>query len=159
MSEQNKSANQQNAAQCSNHKTFILPVRVYYEDTDAGGVVYHSKYINFFERARTELMRQIGYELDELATEEKLIFVVRSINCDYLLPAKFNDELFVSAEIIDAGKTRIQFVQKVMKAGDTQNKSCITLAEGKVTVVSVDAVKFKPKRLPQYILESIKSVI
>jgi acyl-CoA thioester hydrolase len=159
MSEQIRPNNLQGTIQCSNHKTFILPIRVYYEDTDAGGVVYHSKYINFFERARTEFMRQIGYELDQLAEEDKLLFVVRSISCDYLLPAKFNDELFVSAEIIEAGKTRIHFEQKIMKAGDTQNQSCITLAEGKVTVVSVDSEKFKPKRLPPQIMESIKSVI
>ena len=156
MGEQKRSNSQLSAIQCSNNTDFIIPIRVYYEDTDAGGVVYHSKYINFFERARTELMRHIGYELDELAEKEKLLFVVRAISCDYLLPAKFNDELFVSAVIIDAGKTRIQFEQKVMKAGNGDDKSCITLAEGKVTVVSVDAEKFKPKRLPTEIIENIR---
>ena len=156
MGEQKRSNSQLSAIQCSNNTDFKIPIRVYYEDTDAGGVVYHSKYINFFERARTELMRHIGYELDELAEKEKLLFVVRAISCDYLLPAKFNDELFVSAVIIAAGKTRIQFEQKVMKAGNADDKSCITLAEGKVTVVSVDAEKFKPKRLPTEIIENIR---
>jgi acyl-CoA thioester hydrolase len=156
MGEQKRSNSQLSAIQCSNNTNFILPIRVYYEDTDAGGVVYHSKYINFFERARSELMRHIGYELDELAKKEKLLFVVRAISCDYLLPAKFNDELFVSAVIIAAGKTRIQFEQKVMKAGNAEDKNCITLAEGKVTVVSVDAEKFKPKRLPTKIIENIR---
>ena len=61
------------------HRTFILPVRVYYEDTDAGGVVYHSNYINFFERARTEWLRQLGYELDELVRDAQLILVVQSV--------------------------------------------------------------------------------
>ena len=131
----------------------MLPVRVYYEDTDAGGVVYHSKYINYFERARTEFMRQLGYELDELAETERLLFVVRSISCDYLLPAKFNDELFISAEIIEASRTRIHFVQKVMKSMDDE---CITLVQGNILVVSVDADKFKPKRLPIQILENIE---
>ena len=149
---------------CSTHKTFILPVRVYYEDTDAGGVVYHSNYINFFERARTEWLRQLGYELDELAKEEHLIFVVRALTCEYLLPAVFNDELFVSADIIGIGKTSIIFEQKVMrmaKKGDRQieNGACIILAKGTVTVVSVDALKFKAKRLPKTILETIESVI
>ena len=150
---------------CSTHHTFILPVRVYYEDTDAGGVVYHSNYINFFERARTEWLRQLGYELDQLVTEEQLIFVVRSLNCDYLRPAVFNDELFVSAEILELGRTSIVFEQKVMRAQkDTDQKSkdaatCIELARGQVTVVSVDSNRFKPKRLPKNILESIKSVI
>ncbi len=141
------------------HQTFILPVRVYYEDTDAGGVVYHSNYINFFERARTEWLRQLGYELDELARNEQLIFVVRSLSCDYLRPAKFNDELFVSAEIIQLGKTSIQFEQKVMRASASSSTECEILAKGLVTVVSVHATKFKPIRLPKQILESIKSVI
>ena len=140
------------------HQTFILPIRVYYEDTDAGGVVYHSNYINFFERARTEWLRQLGYELDELAQNEQLIFVVRALSCDYLRPAKFNDELFVSAEIIELGKTSIQFEQKVMRATNSST-DCEILAKGLVTVVSVHATKFKPVRLPTQIMESIKSVI
>ena len=143
------------------HRTFLLPVRVYYEDTDAGGVVYHSNYINFFERARTEWLRQLGYELDELARDEQLIFVVRALTCDYLRPVIFTDELFVSAEIINLGNTSIQFEQKVMRASKTADKTedaCITLAQGTVTVVSVDSNKFKPKRLPKQILETIKGV-
>ena len=143
------------------HRTFILPVRVYYEDTDAGGLVYHSNYINFFERARTEWLRQMGYELDELARDEQLIFVVRTVSCEYLSPAIFNDELFVSAEIINRGNTSIQFEQKVMRAnkeGDKTNNACITLAQGMVTVVSVDSNKFKPKRLPKHIIETIEGV-
>ncbi len=143
------------------HRTFILPIRVYYEDTDAGGVVYHSNYINFFERARTEWLRQLGYELDELARDEQLIFVVRAVSCEYLRPAIFNDELFVSAEIINRGNTSIQFEQKVMRAskeGDETEDAYITLAKGMVTVVSVDSNKFKPKRLPKYIIETIEGV-
>lgn len=148
----------------NNHNTFLLPIRVYYEDTDAGGVVYHSNYINFFERARTEWLRQLGYELDELARDEQLLFVVRAVSCEYLRPAIFNDELFVSAEIIEMGKTSIQFKQKVMravKANDSTNTedACVVLAEGLVTVVSVDAKKFRPKRLPSNVLETIQSVI
>ena len=150
-------------SQCGTHQSFILPIRVYYEDTDAGGVVYHSNYINFFERARTEWLRQLGYELDILAQNEQLIFVVRAISCDYLRPAVFNDELFVSAEIIELGKTSIVFQQKVMRArkntDKVSNDACVILAQGQVTVVSVDAVKFRPKRLPTNILETIKSVI
>ncbi|MCF6191028.1 MAG: tol-pal system-associated acyl-CoA thioesterase [Cocleimonas sp.] len=143
------------------HRTFILPIRVYYEDTDAGGVVYHSNYINFFERARTEWLRQLGYELDELARDEQLIFVVRAVSCEYLRPAIFNDELFVSAEIINRGNTSIQFEQKVMrvsKEGDKTDDAYITLAKGVVTVVSVDSNKFKPKRLPKHIIETIEGV-
>jgi len=143
------------------HRTFILPVRVYYEDTDAGGVVYHSNYINFFERARTEWLRQLGYELDELVKNEQMVFVVRAITCEYLRPAIFNDELFVSAEIKEMGKTSIQFEQKVMRASkdvDKSNDAYITLAEGVVTVVSVDSNKFRPKRLPKDLFNVIKEI-
>ena len=145
------------------HNTFLLPVRVYYEDTDAGGVVYHSNYISFFERARTEWLRQIGYELDELAREQGIIFVVRSVTCDYLRPALFNDELFVSAEIKALGKTSIQFSQKVMRAAKDDDpkkdqETCIVLAEGLVTVVCVDVEKFKPKRIPKQLYETMKGM-
>jgi len=145
------------------HNTFLLPVRVYYEDTDAGGVVYHSNYISFFERARTEWLRQLGYELDELAEEENTIFVVRAVSCDYLRPALFNDELFVSAEIREVGKTSIQFTQKVMRAAKESdllkgNETCIVLAEGTVTVVCVDAKRFRPKRIPKLLYETMKEL-
>jgi acyl-CoA thioester hydrolase len=158
MIDQNKNSSSESTGQCDSHATFILPIRVYYEDTDAGGVVYHSNYISFFERARTEWMRQLGYELDELARDEQLIFVVRALSCEYLLPAKFNDELFVSAEILELGKTSIQFEQKIMRASK-QNTNCEVLTKGIVTVVAVDSIKFKPKRLPKNIKESIESVI
>ena len=155
---------QQEASQCSAHRTFILPIRVYYEDTDAGGVVYHSNYINFFERARTEFMRHLGYELDILEKTEQLAFVVRSLNCDYLLPALFNDELFISASIIELTKTKIIFEQKVMrlpKEGDhiNVNENCTTLTKGQITVVTVDSKRFKIKRIPKKIFEDISRVI
>ncbi len=143
------------------HRTFILPVRVYYEDTDAGGVVYHSNYINFFERARTEWLRQLGYEMDELVRDEQMVFVVRALSCEYLRPAIFNDELFVSAEIIEMGNTSITFEQKAMRVSketDRTEDSHITLAKGIVTVVSVDSNKFRPKRLPKHLLETIKEI-
>lgn len=147
--------------------TFIFPVRVYYEDTDAGGVVYHSNYISFFERARTEWLRHLGYELDVLSEEQHLVFVVKALNCDYLRPALFNDELFVSADILKLGNTSITFEQKIMRAAksedEAENKSETklfdTLAIGNVTVVSVDTIKFKPKRIPKNILERIQNVI
>ena len=144
--------------------TFIFPVRVYYEDTDAGGVVYHSNYISFFERARTEWLRHLGYELDVLSEEQHLVFVVKALNCDYLRPALFNDELFVSADILKLGNTSITFEQKIMRAAKDKENNGIndnydTLAVGNVTVVSVDTIKFKPKRIPKNILERIQNVI
>ena len=167
MSDENRSKIKQkksNLAKPIPPDIFIFPVRVYYEDTDAGGVVYHSNYISFFERARTEWLRHLGYELDVLSEEQHLVFVVKALNCDYLRPALFNDELFVSAEILKLGNTSITFEQKIMRATKDEengNKSdnLDTLAIGNVTVVSVDTIKFKPKRIPKKILERIQNVI
>jgi len=170
MTEINRSKNKQHIAKPIHSDTFTFPVRVYYEDTDAGGVVYHSNYISFFERARTEWLRSLGYELDVLSAEQHVVFVVKALNCDYLRPALFNDELFVSAEILKLGNTSITFEQKILrevKDGDdrdgseekTSEKRYETLAIGNVTVVSVDTIKFKPKRVPKNILERIQNVI
>ena len=162
MSDTNRSKNRQNEANLIPPETFTFPVRVYYEDTDAGGVVYHSNYISFFERARTEWLRHLGYELDVLSEEQHLVFVVKALNCDYLRPALFNDELFVSADILKLGNTSITFEQKILreaKSKEGEAKLFDVLAVGNVTVVGVDTVKFKPKRIPKNILERIQDVI
>lgn len=142
-----------------NNNTFTLPVRVYYEDTDAGGMVYHSNYINFFERARTEWLRSLGFEQDQLISEHQLIFVVRALDCEYFKPALFNDELYVTAGIRKLGKTSVVFKQQVVRAIKHEEKSkqgdLQVLAEGNVTVVGVDSVKLKPKRLPSFLIETM----
>ena len=139
---------------------FRIPIRVYYEDTDAGGVVYHSNYINFFERARTEWLRSLGFEQDQLISEHQFVFVVRALDCEYLRPAKFNDELFVTADIRTLGKTSVVFKQQIIRATKPEEISKqgdhVILAQGHVTVVAVDSEKFKPKRLPSFLLEKIK---
>ena len=84
---------------------FIWPVRVYYEDTDAGGVVFYANYLKFFERARTEMLRAAGFEQDELIANEGVIFVVRAVQVDYLSPARFNEQINVSAEVLLAKKS------------------------------------------------------
>ncbi len=143
----------------SNSTNFSLSVRVYYEDTDAGGVVYHSNYINYFERARTEWLRTLGFEQDKLVSEQQVIFVVRALDCEYLKPALFNDELFITADIRELGKTSVVFKQQVLRTSKNEEKSKhgdhVVLAEGNVTVVVVDSVKLKPKRLPSFLLEKI----
>src|SRR5262245_6512566 len=82
---------------------FVWPVRVYYEDTDSGGVVYYANYLRYFERARTEWLRAVGFEQPELAKVHQVVFVVRSIAVEYLLPARFNDALAISVELGRAG--------------------------------------------------------
>jgi len=136
-----------------NRKKFTFPIRVYYEDTDAGGVVYHAKYLNFFERCRTEWLRQLGYEQDELKVEHNVLFVVSSLNIDYLQPALFNQQLMVTAEVTDLGASRLIMKQQILRtsaAGSTE-----IIAQGSVTLASIDSEQLKPKRIPLMIRESL----
>ena len=122
---------------------FQWPVRVYYEDTDAGGVVYYANYLKFMERARTELLRQNGFEQDELIRNHNVIFAVRSVKLDYLAPARFNDQIVVMTRIIKNGKASIVFEQNIVLQND--NKS---LCEGEIKIASLDARTFKACAIP-----------
>ena len=125
----------------SRHKIFELPIRVYYQDTDAGGVVYHAHYINFMERARTEWLRTYGYSNAELMTKLGVMFVVRKLELDYLRPALLDDMLRVSAQLKEVGRSRITLDQQVLRGEEL-------LAEGEVHLVCVGAESFKPISLP-----------
>ena len=127
---------------------FNWPVRVYYEDTDAGGVVFYANYLRFFERARTEMLRSLGFEQDVLLAEQNLIFVVRSVNVDYLKPARFNDLLDVSAKIIEYKKTNFTFEQTITRQQDL-------LCKGEIRIACLDAQSMKPKLIPSAILEHL----
>jgi len=127
---------------------FHWPVRVYYEDTDSGGVVYHANHVKFFERARTEMFRSMGFEQDLLITEQKLIFVVRSIQIDYLQPARFNESLDVTAEVTLVKKASFNFEQSI--ARDSQ-----VLCKGNVLIASLDSDTMRPKKIPENILQKI----
>lgn len=85
---------------------FNWPVRVYYEDTDSGGVVFYANYLKFMERARTEYLRHFGFEQDILIEQQNIIFAVRSVQLDYISPARFNDQLTVTANIIELKKSQ-----------------------------------------------------
>ena len=127
---------------------FTWPVRVYYEDTDAGGVVYYANYLKFLERARTERLRELGFEQDQLKQEYGLIFAVHSLSIQYRKPAVFNDALTVSAEIIDIGKARLTFKQMITR--DNDNTS---ICSADVVIACLNAEKFTPARIPTRILE------
>jgi acyl-CoA thioester hydrolase len=130
-----------------NPNGYLLPVRVYYEDTDAGRVVYHSNYINFMERARTEWLRSLGYEQDALIREQGIVFMVRSLQVDYLKPALFNDLLYVEAAIHEIGRTSVHFRQNIWRENKLENNREHLIA-GIVRVVCVDAESFRPKAIP-----------
>ena len=128
-----------------------FPIRVYYEDTDAGGVVYHANYICFFERARTEFLRQGGFSQQALLAEN-FAFVVKSLTIDYKLPARLDDLLSVQTTVKAVKKATIIFEQNLFKAD-------ICLCSAEVTVASVDLIKMKPKAIPQTILDALQAVI
>ena len=123
-------------------KVFILPVRVYYQDTDAGGVVYHANYINFMERARTEWLRTFGYSNAGMMKELGVMFVVRSLKLDYLRPALLDDLLQVSAQIKEIGRSRVTLTQTIVRGEEL-------LTEGEVHLVCVDVKTFKPVSVPE----------
>ena len=131
-------------------KKFIWPVRVYYEDTDAGGVVFYANYLKFFERARTEMLRAMGYEQDELTVKEGIIFAVRSVQVDYLSPARFNELLQVSAEVTLAKKASLTFEQLITR-GD------VVLCKSIIRIACLDANTMRPKAIPENLLEQLKN--
>jgi len=131
-------------------KKFVWPIRVYYEDTDAGGVVFYANYLKFFERARTEMLRAMGYEQDELIANEGIIFVVRSVQVDYLRSARFNEQIQVSAEVTLAKKVSLTFEQLITRGDEVLCKSSILIA-------CLDAKTMHPKRIPENLLELLKN--
>jgi acyl-CoA thioester hydrolase len=131
-------------------KKFIWPIRVYYEDTDAGGVVFYANYLKFFERARTEMLRAMGYEQDELTVKEGIIFAVRSVQADYLSPARFNELLEVSAEVTLAKKVSLTFEQLITR-GD------VVLCTSIIRIACLDASTLRPKAIPENLLELLKN--
>ena len=129
-------------------KEFSWPVRVYYEDTDAGGVVFYANYLKFFERARTEMLRSFGFEQDQLIAEENIIFVVRSVEVDYLKPARFNEQIEVGAKIIEKKRTSLIFEQVITREQDV-------LCNGRIRIACLDAESMRPKPIPNAILEQL----
>ena len=120
---------------------FSLPVRVYFQDTDAGGVVYHASYVNFMERSRTEWLRTFGYSNAALMKELGVVFVVRSLKLDYLKPALLDDMVAVPSQIKDIGRSRLNIHQTVMRGDEV-------LVEGEVHLVCVTLEPFKPTSIP-----------
>ncbi len=131
---------------------FNFPIRVYYEDTDSGGVVYHSQYLNFMERTRTEWLRNLGFEQDALREEYKCIFVVKRIEIDFIKPARFNDALIVSAQLKETAFASFYLVQNII---NQKNNELLCKAEVKIAAVYPDT--FKPCRIPELILAGIKT--
>jgi len=131
---------------------FVWKVRVYWEDTDAGGVVYHSQYLNFFERARTEWLRAKGVHQAKIASEDNVLFAIRHMDINFVQAARLDDELEVTVTNVDAGGVRMTFNQEMTRCSDRQQ-----VAKAKLTAVCLRADNFKPTRMPKWIRAEINS--
>ena len=130
---------------------FAMPVRVYYEDTDAGGVVYYANYLKFFERCRTEWMRIAGHDQSALASEAGLGFVARKASCEYLRPARLDDELTIGLEVEKLSRVRIVFRQHARR-GDEE------LVTGTVEIACVDMATLRPARIPDFLYAKLEAL-
>lgn len=137
---------------CSHEPTFSIPVRVYYEDTDAGGVVYYANYLRFFERCRTEWMRSAGYGQAELADTAGIGFVARRASCTYQRPARLDDQLEISLSVEKLTRVRVVFRQSARR-GDEE------LVTGEVEIACVKLATMTPAPIPDFLytrLEQLK---
>jgi acyl-CoA thioester hydrolase len=129
---------------------FDWPVRVYYEDTDAAGVVFYANYLRFMERGRTEWLRALGFEQDRLRAEQGIVFAVTAVDLKYLTPARFNDLLTVRSSLSHKGGASLAFEQDILRVAD-QAVCC----RGSVKVVCLDAATMRPRRLPDRLAAAI----
>ncbi len=135
-------------------KEFLWPVRVYYEDTDSGGVVYYANYLKFMERGRSEWLRSLGFEQDRLLAEEGIIFAVRRVEMDFHAPGRFNDALQVGVKLIQQRRASITFLQEIRREDDEQ-----ILCSGNIQIACIDAERFRPCALPQQLVREIANAI
>ena len=127
---------------------FSWPVRVYWEDTDAGGVVFYANYLKFFERARTEWLRNLGQSQQALREQTGAIFIVSHTEVRHLAPARLDDELRITVQLTDCGRASMSFAQQAWCGPRL-------LAEGTIRVGCVDASSWRPRRMPEQVLALI----
>ena len=127
---------------------FAHPVRVYWEDTDAGGVVFFANYLKYFERARSEWLRAAGFAQERLRADLGLLFVVSETSVRYLQPARLDDELSITVEPEPARGATMSLAQRAQR-GATR------LADSRITIACVDAATLRPRRIPQPVIEAL----
>jgi len=133
--------------------SFDWPTRVYYEDTDAGGVVYHARYLHFMERARTEWLRALGFDQHRLRAERGVLFAVRRMDLRFLSPARLDERLRVSATLRGYGRASIDFQQRVVRASD--GSAC---CEAGVNIACLAADGLRPARIPDAVIDALTSL-
>ena len=131
---------------------FSWPVRVYWEDTDAGGVVYHARYLAFLERARSEWMRSRGFDQEVMRCQDDLVFVVRAMQIDFLAPARLDDQLQVSVHLLECRGASFNMAQQIYM-GDR------LLIEAKVRIAALQASSFRPRPIPEPLNSELKSLV
>jgi acyl-CoA thioester hydrolase len=131
---------------------YSFPVRVYFENTDAGGVVYHGEYLKFLERARTEWLRHLGFDHQALARSHRVAFVVTSMAADFARAARLDDNLAVSVRLESLGKVRCVFIQEVRRDDEV-------LVKAKVTVACVVPESFKPAEIPESLRKKMEAAL
>lgn len=132
---------------------FVFPIRIYWEDTDAGGIVFYANYLKFFERARTEWLRSLGIQQHALKEESGGMFVVSETQIKYFSPARLDDLLEVTALTAEAGRASLVLAQQAWLTIDGERK---LLAEGTIRIGWVDSITLKPGRIPAAILEALQ---
>lgn len=145
-----------NAAIPAPKEDFSWNIRVYYEDTDAGGVVFYANYLKFFERARTEWLRAAGVEQSRLVETDAVMFVVKSTALDYHAPSRLDDELKLTVTVENVGRVAVDFVQQAWRRDGAEMK---LLATGRIKVVCVNTHTFRPQAIPQMVLDRIQPAI
>ena len=135
---------------------FSLPIRIYWEDTDAGGIVFYANYLKFFERARTEWLRSLGIGQQQLREQTGGIFVVTDARLRYLRPARLDDELIVTAQLQETGRASLTIVQQALLNNEqAPNQPRVLLSEGTIRIGWVDAASMRPARIPSTLLEQL----
>ena len=132
---------------------FQWPIRVYWEDTDAGGIVFYANYLKYFERARTEWLRALGIGQQALRDATGGMFIVTDTQLKYNLPARLDDELLVTADLIESGRASLTIGQRAVKINS--NSGITLLCQGTIRIGWVDATTMKPQRIPQAVLEAL----
>ena len=133
------------------HLSFKWSVRIYFEDTDSGGVVYHSNYLKFMERARTEWLRSLNLNQADLKKKDKIMFVVAKVYIDYKKAAQFNDTLDIETSVDNIGASKVDLTQNIMK-----NSELYTSA--KVSIACIHSETFKPQRIPKLIKQQMETL-
>lgn len=137
---------------------FAIPVRIYYEDTDAGGVVYYANYLKFLERCRTEWLRSIGHQQAALRAEFGIAFVVRRVNLSYLKPARLDEELLTTLRIESLGHAQIVFRQSIRRANPDTTTGWDELVQGTIDVVCIDVARMKATPIPAFLRTQLEAM-